>query len=288
MIHLIASLRPRQWIKNFFVFAGLMFSHHLFDVQYVILVVVAFIVFCLLSGAVYLLNDLHDVERDKKHPVKSRRPIAAGLLSKQAAFAAFLIVSGAALGTAAGLGLAFFVTALAYYALQVAYSLYLKRKVILDVFSIAAGFVLRVVAGAVVIDVSVSPWLIICTTLLALFLGLSKRRHELETLGDDSHEHRAVLKHYNTYLLDQMIGVVTASAVVCYALYTVSPETVARFGTRNLLFTIPFVLYGIFRYLFLIHKKGEGGNPERVLTGDTPLLVDILLWAAAAVYIIYR
>ena len=135
---------------------------------------------------------------------------------------------------------------------------------------------------------SVSPWLIICTTLLALFLGLSKRRHELETLGDDSHEHRAVLKHYNTYLLDQMIGVVTASAVVCYALYTVSPETVTRFGTRNLLFTIPFVLYGIFRYLFLIHKKGEGGNPERVLTGDTPLLVDILLWAAAAVYIIYR
>lgn len=288
MKYIIASLRPRQWIKNFFVFAGLMFSHHLFDIQYVILVVTAFIVFCLLSGAVYLLNDLHDVERDKKHPVKCLRPIAAGRLSRHAAFASFLIISGAALGIAAGLGLAFFVAALAYYGLQVAYSLYLKRKVILDVFSIAAGFVLRVVAGAVVIDVSVSPWLIICTTLLALFLGLSKRRHELETLGEDSHAHRSVLKHYSTYLLDQMIGVVTASAVVCYALYTVAPETVARFGTRNLLFTIPFVLYGIFRYLFLIHKKGEGGNPEHVITGDIPLLIDTLLWAASAVYIIYR
>jgi 4-hydroxybenzoate polyprenyltransferase len=287
MKHLIVSLRPRQWIKNLFLFAGILFSRHLFDLPFLGLVISAFCAFCLLSGAVYLLNDVIDIDKDKNHPLKSLRPISAGLLSKNAALAAFCVLTGIALGVSFGLGMPFFLTASGYFALQVAYSLYLKEVVILDVFSIAAGFVLRVVAGAVVINVVISPWLIICTTLLALFLGLSKRRHEIETLEGSGHTHRVVLQSYSTYLIDQMIGVVTASAVVCYALYTVAPETVDRFNTRNLLFTIPFVLYGIFRYLFLIHKKGEGGNPETILTTDLPILADILLWALTAAYIIY-
>jgi 4-hydroxybenzoate polyprenyltransferase len=288
MKHLIISLRPRQWIKNLFIFAGILFSRHLFNPTYLGPVATAFLVFCMLSGAVYLLNDVLDIEKDKHHPLKSKRPISAGLLSKNAALAAFCVLTVIALVISFGLGIPFFLTALGYFVLQTSYSTYLKKVVILDVFSIAAGFVLRVVAGAVVINVVISPWLIICTTLLALFLGLSKRRHEIETLGESGHNHRAVLQSYSTYLLDQMIGVVTASAVVCYALYTVAPETVARFNTRNLLFTIPFVLYGIFRYLFLIHKKGEGGNPETILTSDLPLLINVVLWAATAGLIIYK
>ncbi|MGA2090341.1 MAG: decaprenyl-phosphate phosphoribosyltransferase [Endomicrobiales bacterium] len=288
MKHLIISLRPRQWIKNLFLLAGILFSRHLFDPAFLEVVISAFVVFCLLSGAVYLLNDVKDIENDKNHPRKSLRPIAADLLSKKAALVSFYVITALSLGVAFLLGMPFFLTAVGYFILQVAYTLFLKDMVILDVFSIAAGFVLRVIAGAVVINVVISPWLVICTTLLALFLGLSKRRHEIETLLETAHTHRTVLQSYSTYLLDQMIGVVTASAVVCYALYTMAPETVARFNTRNLLFTIPFVLYGIFRYLFLIHKKGEGGNPETVLTADLPLLIDIVLWALTAGFIIYR
>ncbi len=271
-----------------FLFAGILFSRHFFDLPFLGIVASAFVVFCILSGAIYLLNDIIDIEKDKKHPVKSLRPIAAGLLSVDNAIRAFCLLTAVALGISFGLGIPFFLTALAYFVLQVSYSLLLKKIVILDVFAIASGFVLRVIAGAVVISVVISPWLIICTILLSLFLGLSKRRHEIETLEGSGHSHRAVLANYSTYLLDQMIGVVTASAVVCYALYTMAPETVARFHTHNLLFTIPFVLYGIFRYLFLIHKKGEGGNPETVLTTDLPLLIDIVLWAVTAGLIIYR
>jgi 4-hydroxybenzoate polyprenyltransferase len=283
------SLRPKQWVKNLFIFAGILFSQNLGDTAMLTAVIGGFAVFCLLSGAVYILNDLADRERDRKHPVKSRRPIASGAVSIPTATAVMFLAFAASLIAAYHLGLPFFVTAVAYLLLQVAYTFWLKHQVILDVFAIAAGFVLRVVAGAEVISVDISSWLIICTTLLSLFLGLGKRRHEIESMDEEAASgHRKVLEKYSTYLLDQMIGVVTASTVVCYALYTMADETVERVGSADLVYTVPFVLYAIFRYLYLIHKKGEGGNPETILTSDKPLLASIFLWAATAGIIIYR
>jgi len=281
------SLRPKQWTKNLLIFAGILFSQNIFVVPMLVNVLAAFIVFCFLSGAVYIFNDIVDLEKDKKHPLKSLRPIASGKLSAKNAFTAFTVIVIASLCVSFYLGPYFFAIAVGYILLQVAYSLFLKYVVILDVFSIAAGFVLRVIAGAVVIDVEISSWLVICTILLSLFLGFAKRRHELSSLEENAHEHRKVLGDYSVYLLDQMISVVTASTVLCYALYTMSDETMAKFGTSNLIFTVPFVLYGIFRYLYLIHKKGEGGSPENVLVSDIPLIVDIFLWAVTAAFILY-
>ncbi|MHB9155996.1 MAG: decaprenyl-phosphate phosphoribosyltransferase [Endomicrobiales bacterium] len=281
------SLRPKQWTKNLFIFAGILFSQNFLDPAMLLPVVSAFFLFCLLSGSVYLVNDITDLPQDRNHPRKSKRPLASGRLSPAAAAAAAGALIVSSLIASSFLGLPFFLAAAGYLTLQLAYSFFLKHIVILDVFSIAAGFVLRVVAGALVIDVEISSWLIICTILLALFLGLSKRRHEIEMLMEGAQSHRKVLEDYSSYLLDQMIGVVTASTVVSYALYTTAPETVEKFGTKNLMFTIPFVLYGIFRYLYLIHKKGEGGSPENILVSDIPLLVDIFLWAAAAGIILY-
>jgi 4-hydroxybenzoate polyprenyltransferase len=286
-LHLIKSFRPGQWTKNLFIFAGLIFSQNAFDIQMLGLTLAAFAVFCALSGSVYTINDLSDLHEDKKHPVKKHRPLASGRLGVHFATGALVILIPAALLAAWLLGRGFFIVSLSYLVLQALYSFYLKRVVILDVFSIAAGFVLRVIAGAVVIDVEISSWLIICTILLSLFLALSKRRHELETLEDEAPEHRKVLEDYSRGLLDQMISVVTASTVVCYALYTISAETVEKFGTKNLIFTVPFVLYGIFRYLYLVHKKGEGGNPENIIVSDIPLIINMILWVMTAAIILY-
>lgn len=287
LFYLYKSLRPRQWTKNFFIFAGILFSQNLFEMPLLLRVVAAFALFCLLSGTVYTFNDLLDIDEDKRHPTKANRPLASGKLSIATARIAIIILPIVSLAAAWMLGLPFFITAAAYLALQVAYSLWLKHIVILDLFSIAAGFVLRVLAGALVIDVEISSWFILCTVLLSLFLGLGKRRHELETLEDEAQSHRPVLNDYSSYLLDQMISVVTASTVVCYALYTMSTETIDKFGTKNLVLTVPFVLYGVFRYLYLIHKKGEGGSPENILSGDLPLLTNIFLWAITAAVILY-
>lgn len=285
---ILESMRPKQWTKNALLFAGILFSQNFLVLSMLTRVLCAFFVFCVLSGAVYLFNDLLDVKRDRSHPVKSQRPLASGRLPVSWAVYALVISLLVSLGMAYGLGLPFFGVAAGYLALQVAYSLHLKHVVILDIICIAAGFVLRALAGAVVIDVAISSWLIICTILLSLFLGMSKRRHELEMLEDDAQAHRKVLDEYSTYLLDQMIAVVTASTVVCYALYTMSTETIAKFGTRNLVFTVPFVLYGILRYLYLIHKRGQGGNPENILVSDKPLLFNIFLWALTSGVILYR
>jgi 4-hydroxybenzoate polyprenyltransferase len=281
------SLRPKQWTKNLLIFAGILFSQNIFAVHMLLSVFGAFLVFCLLSGSVYIINDIVDADRDRKHPLKSKRPIASGALDTRTAYASFIVIVTACLAASFYLGPWFFAVALTYLFLQVAYSFLIKHVVILDVFTIAAGFVLRVVAGAVVIEVEISSWLIICTILLSLFLGLSKRRHELASFEQNAHEHRKVLGDYSIYLLDQMISVVTASTVVCYALYTMSDATIEKFGTSNLIFTVPFVLYGIFRYLYLVHKKGEGGNPENILVSDAPLIIDIFLWAAASLAILY-
>lgn len=290
----IKAMRPGQWIKNFMIFPALVFSGHLTDFAGFVAVFGGFVVFCLLSGAVYIFNDLRDYENDRVHPNKKFRPIASGALSIPDAQKAMRFIALAGLIGSLALniistrvGFDFFAVCMAYLILQVAYTMKLKHVVILDVGCIAAGFVLRVLAGVAILNVPVGMWIIICTTLLALFLGFGKRRHELTLLTDGAGEHRRILEEYSPYYLDQMIAVVTASTVIAYALYTLDPATVAKFGTSNLPYTIPFVIYGIFRYLYLVHQKEEGGSPSKVLVSDKPLLINIAFWLAAVVIIIY-
>ena len=283
-----ASLRPEQWSKNAFVFAGLLFGGRLTQgPQYLAAAGVAFAVFCGLSGAVYLINDVADRAADAGHPLKRLRPIASGHLSPSAALIGAGILAvvclAAAFAISRGLGLA----GMAYLGLLGLYSFWLKHVVILDVLAIAGGFVLRAVAGALAVDVSISPWLLICVTLLALFLGLSKRRHELTLLGGGAGGHRPILDAYSPYLLDQMISVVGAATLVAYSVYTTDSDTAARVGSSNLALTIPFVLYGIFRYLYLVHREQGGGSPAAMLVTDRPLLACVGLWALAVGVLLY-
>lgn len=283
---LVASLRPRQWVKNLFVFAGVVFGQKLYTPAFG-RALAAFGLFCALSGAIYLLNDVADREQDRLHPAKRHRPVAAGRLPVPVAVGAALALLAAALAGALALSPAFALVALAYAVLLVAYSARLKHVVIVDVLAVAVGFVLRAVAGAVAVSVAISGWLLICTILIALFLALGKRRHEYLAMGDAAPRHRPVLAEYSEGLLDQMIAVVTASTVTAYALYTMSPETVARFDTRLLPATLPFVLYGIFRYLYLLYRRQLGGNPSELLLQDRPLLLNALLWMLAVLAVVY-
>jgi 4-hydroxybenzoate polyprenyltransferase len=286
-LSLARSLRPAQWTKNLIIFAALMFGERLLDGRSVLLASAAFVIFCALSGVVYLVNDVADREADRRHPVKRRRPIASGDLPVHVAVTAAAVLAVGALSAAFWLGPLFGVLASSYVALLGLYSGPLKHVVIIDVLTIAIGFVLRAAAGAVAIDVPISHWLYVLTILLALFLALSKRRHELVLLADGATGHRPILQEYSPYLLDQMISVVTASTIVAYAFYTISPETIAKFGTDWLGLTLPFPLYGIFRYLYLVHKKDGGGSPAEMLLADRPLLACVALWASAAAIIIY-
>ena len=281
------SLRPHQWTKNLMVFAAPALSKHLFEWGPLEKSVLAFVIFCALSGTVYLLNDVADLERDRLHPSKRLRPIASGALSPRAAALLALVLGLGSLGLSALLGLPFVLCAGLYLALNVLYSFRLKEIVILDVLSVSLGFVLRAVAGGVAIGVLISDWLLVCTLLLAMFLALAKRRHELVSLTTSATGHRKILAEYSPYLLDQMISVVTASCLTAYAFYTMAPDTVQKYRTERLAWTIPFVLYGIFRYLYLVHQKEEGGSPSDVLLTDRPLLVAVALWAAAVVAILY-
>jgi 4-hydroxybenzoate polyprenyltransferase len=287
LLEIVKSLRIQQWTKNFFVFAPLIFSQNVFDMPLLARTFLAFFLFCILSGAAYLLNDIQDLEEDKLHPVKSERPLASGSLKKNHALIACVFLVLAGLGGAYLLNLHFFIALLGYFILQIAYSGWLKHVVIVDVLVIAAGYLIRVIAGGLAIEIQLSHWLFICTFLIALFLALSKRRHEIVLLENKAKNHRPILKEYTPQLLDQMIAVVTASTVISYSLYTVSSETVAKFGTKNLLLTVPFVLYGIFRYLYLVHQKDEGGSPEALIIKDKPLLFDLFLWIATAMLILY-
>lgn len=284
---IIRSLRPVQWTKNFFLFAALLFAQKIFDVPLFLKTLGAFVIFCLLSGSLYLVNDVLDFDEDRVHPKKSKRPIASGRVRRPQAVAAAVVLAAASLACAYVLNPRFFIAGAAYLVLQLAYSLKLKHVVILDVFLVASGFVIRVVAGGLVIDVPLSSWLLICTTLLALFIAMSKRRHELVLLEENASSHRPILREYSAHLLDQMISVVTASTVIAYCLYTVSEDTVRKFGTSNLIYTTPFVLYGIFRYLYLVHQKGKGGSPEELIIQDRPLQIAVFLWIATAVGILY-
>jgi 4-hydroxybenzoate polyprenyltransferase len=285
---LLVSLRPEQWTKNLIVFAALIFSRQLLDPAALALASAAFLIFCALSGAVYLINDVSDREADRQHPRKQRRPIASGALSPAVALSGAAVLSVAALASAFALKPLLAWTAAAYLTLFVLYTRWLKHVVVLDVMSIAIGFVLRAVAGGVIIGVPVSDWLLVCTLLGALFLGLAKRRHELTLLADGARGHRRILEEYDPYLLDQMIAIVAAATLVAYVIYCVSPETHAYFGTDWLVLTTPFPIYGLFRYLYLVHRKEGGGSPSEMLLVDRPLLGCVALWGVAVVVIIYR
>jgi 4-hydroxybenzoate polyprenyltransferase len=282
----LVAMRPRQWLKNSLVLAALIFARRWHDWHAVRQALAACAAFCLLSSFTYLLNDLRDAEEDRRHPEKRARPVAAGRLRPTTA------ASGALLLLAGGLVLAFAVNAATgavgavYAAITVAYQLGLKQQPILDVLAVASGYVLRAVAGATAIPVEISPWLLVCTVQLALFLALGKRRQELVRLGPQAANHRPALAHYSVYLLDQMIAVVTSSTVMSYALYTISERTVQMVGSTNMIYTLPFVIYGIFRYLFLMHQQGYGDAPDKLLLSDKPLLVDVLLYLVAVLTVL--
>jgi 4-hydroxybenzoate polyprenyltransferase len=286
-VNLLRSLRPAQWTKNLILFAGLIFGQRLLHLDAALDALAAFAIFCVLSGVIYLVNDVRDRDADRRHPLKSRRPIAQGALPVSTALSAAAGLGAIALAGAFALNTSFGLVALGYVLLLGGYSFTVKHIVILDVLTIAIGFVLRAIAGALVVGVPFSNWLLLCTLLLALFLGLSKRRAELVALGDDAATHRRILAEYSPHLLDQMIGVVTASTLLAYAFYTISPETTQKFGTDHLIYTVPFPLYGIFRYLYLVHQRQGGGNPADALLNDRPLLICIALWATAAIMIVY-
>ena len=293
-VNLLLSLRPSQWTKNLVVFAGLFFAgadagqrQRLLDPVSIGRACAAFAIFCVLAGVVYLINDVHDREADARHPVKSRRPIASGAVTPATALGTATVLGAGGLGSAFWLEPRFGLIALSYVVILGLYSLVLKHIVIVDVLSIAVGFVLRAAAGAVVIGASFSHWLLVETFLLMLFLGLSKRRAELVSLADDATAHRRTLAHYSPYLLDQMISVVTASTLLGYAFYTISPDTIQKFHTDRLIYTLPFPLYGIFRYLYLVHQREGGGSPSEMLIDDRPLLACIMLWVGTLAVILY-
>ncbi len=288
ILNLLISLRPGQWTKNLLVFAGLLFGRRLFDPVAVGHAAAAFGILCALSGVVYLINDVFDRESDRQHPHKAQRPIASGALPVGTAIGTAALLGAGGLAASFTLGWRFASVAAAYVTLLLVYSSLLKHMVILDVLTIAIGFLLRAVAGALAVDVEISHWLLVCTILLALFIALAKRRHELVLLADGATSHRRILGEYSPYLLDQMISVVTASTLIAYVFYTISPETEQKFGTRWLGLTIPFPLYGIFRYLYLVHRREGGGSPAELLITDRPLLVCVALWAIAVMLLIYR
>ena len=287
-VNLLLSLRPGQWTKNLLIFAGLLFGKRMFEPRAVADALLAFAIFCGLSGIVYLINDIADRDTDRRHPLKSQRPIASGALAVPTAAAAAAAIGAVSLLAATALGWRFTAVAAGYVALQALYSGPLKHIVIIDVLTLSIGFVLRAVAGALAVDVEISHWLLVCTILLALFIALAKRRHEIVLLAGDAAAHRPILGEYSPYLLDQMIAVVTASTLIAYIFYTVSPETQLKFGTPWLGLTIPFPLYGIFRYLYLVHRREGGGSPADLLLTDRPLLVCVALWAVVVAAIIYR
>jgi 4-hydroxybenzoate polyprenyltransferase len=282
---LLISLRPKQWTKNGLLYVGLVFALKLRQQDLVLLATAAFIVFCALSSGIYLINDLADVQKDRNHPVKRFRPIASGWLPRGPAIGMAILLLGLGLPGAFLVSLPFGLLALGYVALTAAYTFYLKHIVILDVLSLAAGYVLRAVAGAVAVSVPISSWLLVCTLLAALFLGIIKRRHELLLLESDASSFRPILGEYTPDLLQQMSAVATSALVMAYSLYTFSAPNLPQ--NQAMMLTIPFVLYGVFRYLYLVHVKDAGGSPEEVLLRDKPLLADAVLWGFSCVLILY-
>ena len=285
--HIWEELRVPQWAKNLLTLAPLLFSKNLFEPSAVWKALSAFGVFCLVSSSVYVLNDLLDVRQDRAHPIKRQRPLAAGSLSVGAAWATTVTLLGLVLAGGWLVKSSLGWILLGYWAIHLLYALVLKRLVILDALTVAIGFLLRVVAGAEVIEVAISHWILICTAMLALFLGFIKRRHEWTLLQGQAGSHRGVLAHYNLQFLDMMIAIVTSATLMSYTFYTVSDETVAKFHTEALLFTLPFVFYGVFRCLYLFYQKGEGGDPIQNVLTDLPMVINLVLWVATVVVVLY-
>ncbi len=282
---LVIAMRPKQWTKNGLLFIGLIFSNNILHLPMLALSVGGFVLFCLMSSGIYLINDLVDIDKDREHPTKCRRPLASGKLHPKVAVAAAAAYVLGALVIGFQMNVGFGLALVGYVLLNVGYSFALKHLVLIDVFAIAAGFVLRAIAGAAIIAVPISPWLYVCTILGALFIGFGKRRHELILLSDGATNHRPILQEYTRPMLDQTITIVIATTIMAYSLYTFSAENLPKNGSMML--TIPFVIYGVLRYLYLIHVKNAGGSPEEMLLKDKPLLFDALLWVIASATILY-
>jgi len=286
LVNLLKTMRPKQWPKNVFIFTALVFDEKLFTPAPLLKTIATFILFCLTSSAVYLINDLADIEKDRQHPTKRLRPLPSGQLKRSVAIAAAVLIPLITMPLFFLLDPHLGLIALVYLLMMITYSFVLKNIVILDVLTVAAGFVLRVAAGAVVVEVErFSPWLYICATLAALFIGVGRRRHELILLAENANEHRASLSEYSLPLLDEMISVVASATIIAYSLYTFSAPNLPP--NHAMMLTIPFVLYGVFRYLYLIHVKSKGGAPEEIFLSDLPLIIDLGLWALAVIAILY-
>lgn len=286
--NILISMRPEQWLKNAVVFAGIIFARKLFDFYTFLSVVATFAVFCLMSGAIYIFNDLCDRKYDKEHPFKIKRPIAAGRLKVKDALLSMVLLFTLSFAGAFVLNSNFGLICIVYSLIHIAYSLILKRIVIIDVITVASGYVLRALAGTTIVKIEASNWFIVCIFLLALFMAISKRRAEFVLKGLRAAETRSVLKAYGLKFLDQMISVVCAATIIAYCLYTISEETVKRLDTVNMKYTIPFVVYGIFRYLLLIYKKkDQPERPERAIILDRPLVLAIICWSFSVLVILY-
>jgi 4-hydroxybenzoate polyprenyltransferase len=290
IIHLIKLIRPKQWIKNFFVFAPLLFSRHIFHLDYVIPSIAAFIIFSLASSAVYIINDILDVESDRAHPKKKYRPIASGEVSVKQALIFLVILCAVIIGTLVFQRPIFAFVIVLYFITNLLYSLKVKSIVLLDVFFISFGFMLRVLGGAAAIGVPVSSWMILTTIFISLFLAISKRRSELSQIVNKENidKQRKVLKEYSVEFADQINTIAAAGTIISYALYTVNERTVHTFGTEKLIYTTPFVIYGIFRYMYLMHQKNLGESPTSIVTKDIPIILNVFAWFAVSLIIIYR
>jgi 4-hydroxybenzoate polyprenyltransferase len=291
-ILILREARPQQWVKNFIVFAALLFSQNMGHGGLFLRAFIAFIVFCLLSGGVYIFNDIVDLETDKLHPTKRKRPLALGELTVQAASVGSGIFIAAGMIVSLFLGSSFAGVSAIYLVLGVLYSLYLKRVMILDVLVISVGFVLRAIAGVEALrgpvpGIELSPWLLVCTMFLALFMGFGKRRHEVALLGSVAAEHRGTLGQYSLSFLDGLIYALMAATLISYSIYSISPATMAKFHSTNMVLTIPFVVYGIFRYTFLVTQEKEGGNPSELLLTDLPLIATVVLWFVAVLLVLF-
>jgi 4-hydroxybenzoate polyprenyltransferase len=291
LYYIVLGMRPRQWTKNLVVFAGLIFSRNILDAELLARSIAAFVVFCALSGVIYLINDIADIEKDRIHETKRNRPLASGRLRARDAVIGAVAVGAAALFASYRIGANFFAVSVIFFALNILYSFVLKKAVLLDVVSISLSFVIRAIAGvealvAVEPSIEISPWLLVCTLFLSLFLAFCKRRYELANLAEAS-LHRETLAEYSPTLIDQLVGISAAGAVLSYSIYTIWPDTVEKFGTSGLVYTIPLVLLGVMRYLYLVYSKDKGESPSEMLLSEKFLLIDVFAWILLVVAIVY-
>ncbi|OHD14699.1 MAG: hypothetical protein A2086_06445 [Spirochaetes bacterium GWD1_27_9] len=283
----IKLIRPKHWIKNFFVFAGLIFSLNLLHLGYIIKSLEAFAAFCLASSAVYILNDIFDKEKDRNHPIKNKRPIASGRISVPIALVLFVIFLGGSISLTLMLNIPTLIILVLYILMNFFYTIYLKHIVILDVMIIALGFVFRVMAGNFAIGVPSTNWILLTTLAISLFIGFGKRRHEILLIDKDPHTHRPVLGHYNVQLLDYMMIISVTLTIITYALYSIDVEVIKKFGTNKLIYSVPLVIFGVFRYMYIIFKKGGGGDPADIVARDKYIIIDVILYVLVIVGILY-